>query len=107
MTDEEMEEKGVTSLPGSLREAVDNLEKSELMREVLGDQLDSGAYRSDAGTVTTKVYNIGRDEAAAALARGRSGGGGGCRLRLRRFAKRLLRLQIVIAAHGLLVAIVV
>ena len=39
MTDEEMEEKGVTSLPGSLREAVDNLEKSELMREVLGDHL--------------------------------------------------------------------
>ena len=39
MTDEEMLEKGVTSLPGSLREAVDHLEKSEFMREVLGDHL--------------------------------------------------------------------
>jgi glutamine synthetase len=39
MTDEEMLAKGVTSLPGSLREAVDHLEKSELMREILGDHL--------------------------------------------------------------------
>jgi len=39
MTEEEMKAKGIFSLPGSLREAVDNLEKSELMREVLGDHL--------------------------------------------------------------------
>ena len=36
MTEEEMKAKGIFSLPGSLREAVDNLEKSELMpRELL------------------------------------------------------------------------
>jgi hypothetical protein len=40
---------------------------TDVVREVLGDQLDSGAYRSDAGIVTTKVYNIGRDEAAASM----------------------------------------
>ncbi len=39
MTDDEMKAKGIFSLPGSLREAVDNLDGSELMREILGDHL--------------------------------------------------------------------
>jgi len=39
MSEAEMAAKGISSLPGSLREAIDNLEKSALMREVLGDHL--------------------------------------------------------------------
>ena len=27
-------------------------------------QLETGAFRADAGTVTTKIWNVGRDEAA-------------------------------------------
>jgi glutamine synthetase len=39
MSEAEMATKGISSLPGSLREAIDHLEKSALMREVLGDHL--------------------------------------------------------------------
>ncbi len=39
MSEAEMASKGISSLPGSLREAIDNLENSALMRDVLGDHL--------------------------------------------------------------------
>lgn len=53
------------------REAIDVTrtggDAADVVREVLGDQFDTGAFRADAGLVTTKVYNIGRDEAAQAM----------------------------------------
>jgi len=39
MSERDMKKHGISSLPGSLHEAVLNLEKSTLMREVLGDHL--------------------------------------------------------------------
>ncbi len=41
MTDAEMAENGISALPGSLSEAIANLEGSALMKEVLGDHLHS------------------------------------------------------------------
>lgn len=37
---------------------------SEVTSRTVAKQLDSGAFRSDAGTATTRVWNLGRDEAA-------------------------------------------
>lgn len=39
MTSQEMEEAGITALPGSLIEALDALEKDDFIREVLGDHI--------------------------------------------------------------------
>jgi len=39
MTEKEREERGITSLPGSLAEAISLTEKSELVRETLGDHI--------------------------------------------------------------------
>ena len=36
----------------------------DVVDETLADQLDTGAFRSDAGSVLTKAWNGGRDEAA-------------------------------------------
>jgi hypothetical protein len=40
---------------------------SEVVSRTVEDQLDSGAFRADAGTVVTKAWNAGRDEAAKQL----------------------------------------
>jgi glutamine synthetase len=39
MSDEELDAAGIYTLPGTLGEAIDKFEKSELMREVLGDHI--------------------------------------------------------------------
>lgn len=53
------------------REAIDVLRTGGDAREVVARtvrrQVDSGAFRADAGTVTAKVLNVGRDEAARVL----------------------------------------
>jgi glutamine synthetase len=41
MTDEELEAAGIKTLPGTLGEAIDKFEASELMKEVLGDHIHS------------------------------------------------------------------
>ena len=49
MSAQEMKRHGIAALPGSLIEAVDNLEKSALMKEILGDHLHSAfiQYKHD------------------------------------------------------------
>ncbi|MBL8909863.1 MAG: hypothetical protein JNM17_04075 [Archangium sp.] len=50
------------------REAIDVLRTggtgSEVVSRTVVKQLDTGAFKSDAGTVTTRIWNVGRDEAA-------------------------------------------
>lgn len=50
------------------RESVDALrtggDATEVVDRIVSRQIDTGAFKSDAGSVTTKVYNVGRDEAA-------------------------------------------
>lgn len=50
------------------REAVDALrtggDAAEVVDRIASRQIDSGAFRADAGSITTKVFNVGRDEAA-------------------------------------------
>lgn len=50
------------------REAIDALRTGGTAQDVLERsvmrQVDSGAFRADAGYVTTKLFNVGRDEAA-------------------------------------------
>jgi glutamine synthetase len=41
MSDEELEAAGIKTLPGTLGQAIDNFEKSELMRDVLGEHIHS------------------------------------------------------------------
>lgn len=52
-------------------EAVDAVrtdgDASDVVARTLTNQLDSAAFRSDAGSVLTKVFNVGRDEAAKEL----------------------------------------
>lgn len=53
------------------REAIDTLrtggDASEVVSRTVQRQLDTGAFRADAGTVLTKVWNLGRDEAARVM----------------------------------------
>lgn len=50
------------------REAIDVLrtggDASEVVARTVARQLETGAFKADAGTVTAKVLNVGRDEAA-------------------------------------------
>jgi hypothetical protein len=50
------------------REAIDTMrtggDASEVVSRTVARQLDTGAFRSDAGYVTTKAFSVGRDEAA-------------------------------------------
>lgn len=50
------------------REAIDVLrtggDAQEVVTRTVSRQLESGAFKADAGTVTAKVLNVGRDEAA-------------------------------------------
>lgn len=50
------------------REAIDVLRTggtaAEVVTRTIARQLDTGAFKSDAGSVTTKVFNLGRNEAA-------------------------------------------
>lgn len=50
------------------RESIDTLRTggnaSEVVSRTVRRQIDSGAFKADAGTVTAKVMNVGRDEAA-------------------------------------------
>lgn len=50
------------------REAIDTMRTGGAAQEVLNRtirrQLETGAFKSDAGSVTTKVFNVGREEAA-------------------------------------------
>lgn len=39
-------------------------DEGDVVSRVVDRQIDSGAFRGDAGSVTTKVFNVGRDEAA-------------------------------------------
>lgn len=52
-------------------EAVDAVrtdgDASDVVARTLTNQLDSAAFRGDAGSVLTKVFNVGRDEAAKEL----------------------------------------
>ena len=41
-------------------------DEDEAISETMGDILDSGAFRQDAGLLTTKAFNVGREEFAAA-----------------------------------------
>jgi hypothetical protein len=41
-------------------------DEDEAIAETMGDLLDSGAFRQDAGLLTTKAFNVGREEFAAA-----------------------------------------
>lgn len=59
-------------LKGELeREAIDALRTKgtadEVIDRAIDRQLETGAFRSDAGYVTTKAFNVGRDEAARIL----------------------------------------
>ena len=53
------------------REAIDVLrtggDASEVVTRTVRRQIDTGAFKADAGTVTAKVLNVGRDEAARVL----------------------------------------
>ena len=53
------------------REAIDTLrtggDASEVVSRTVSRQIDSGAFKADAGSVTAKVFNVGRDEAARLL----------------------------------------
>lgn len=53
------------------REAIDALRTGDdaesVVTRALEAQLDSGAFKADAGTVLTKAFNVGRDEAARIL----------------------------------------
>ncbi len=46
MTDQEKEKEGIDSLPGSLLEAVRELEKDELLKQVLGEHMSQGYIRA-------------------------------------------------------------
>lgn len=46
MTDQEKEKEGIDSLPGSLLEAVWELEKDELLKQVLGEHMSQGYIRA-------------------------------------------------------------
>lgn len=50
------------------REAIDTMrtggDATEVVNRAVARQLDTGAFRADAGSVTTKAFNVGRDEAA-------------------------------------------
>lgn len=50
------------------REAIDVIrtggDATEVVSRAVSRQLDTGAFKADAGYVTTKIYNVGRDEAA-------------------------------------------
>ena len=50
------------------REAIDTIrtggDAGDVVARVVERQVDSGAYRGDAGAVVTKLFNVGRDEAA-------------------------------------------
>lgn len=46
MTDQEKEQEGIDSLPGSLLEAVRELEKDELLKQVLGEHMSQGYIRA-------------------------------------------------------------
>lgn len=67
-----LERKVLARLRGELeREAVDALRTGDdaagVVERVISRQLDSGAFRGDAGYVTTKAFNVGRSEAASIL----------------------------------------
>lgn len=53
------------------REALDVLrtggDPSQVASRVVARQLETGAFRGDAGSITTKAFNVGRDEAARIL----------------------------------------
>lgn len=53
------------------REAIDAQRTGDdadaVVQRALESQLDSGAFRTDAGSVLTKAFNVGRDEAARIL----------------------------------------
>jgi len=53
------------------RESVDALRTggnaAEVLERTVSTQLESGAFRSDAGSVLTRAFNVGRDEAARIL----------------------------------------
>lgn len=53
------------------REAIDVLrtggDADEVITRAISRQVDDGAFRADAGYVTTKAFNVGRDEAAQML----------------------------------------
>ena len=42
-------------------------DEADVVSRVLTDQLDTAAFRTDAGSALTKVFNVGRDEAARML----------------------------------------
>lgn len=65
MDDATKEKYGITSLPGSLKEAIDNLEKSEVMKEALGEHifakfLENKKKEWDAYRVQVTEYEIER-----------------------------------------------
>lgn len=67
-----LERRMVSRLRGELeREAIDVLRTggsaAEVVARTVTRQLETGAFRADAGTVTAKVLNLGRDEAARIL----------------------------------------
>ena len=53
------------------REAIDVLrtagDAGEVVARVVRRQIDSGAFKADAGTVTAKIFSVGRDEAARVI----------------------------------------
>ena len=53
------------------REAIDALrtggDAQEVVDRAVSRQLDTGAFKTDAGAITTKAFNVGRDEAARIL----------------------------------------
>lgn len=53
------------------RESIDTLRTggnaSEVVSRTVRRQIDSGAFKADAGTVTAKILNVGRDEAARVI----------------------------------------
>jgi len=64
--------KMVGRLHGQLeQEGIDALrtdgDETDVVSRVMTDQMDTASFRTDAGTALTKVYNIGRNEAAAML----------------------------------------
>lgn len=53
------------------REAIDSLrtggDATDVWTRAVARQIESGAFRADAGSVTTKAFNVGREEAAEIL----------------------------------------
>lgn len=69
---ERLRKRMVNRLRGELeREAIDTMrtggDASEVVARTVSRQLETGAFKADAGTVTAKVFNVGREEAAQLL----------------------------------------